>query len=52
MILVLVIINKEDKKKPLEYLKAIFMWFTIPYNGWKVITGDKDIVDEHWILKV
>ena len=28
------------------------MWFTIPYNGWKVINGDEDIVDEHWDMKV
>ena len=47
-------------KKPLEYLKTIFMWFIVPYNGWKMINvGDEDIfdehmriVDEHWRMKV
>ena len=47
------IIDKNSNKKPLEYLKTIFMWFTIPYNGWKVINGgDQDIVNEHWFMKV
>ena len=41
-----------SKKKALEYLKFIFIWFTIPYNGWKVINGDKDIEVEHWTIKV
>ena len=44
-------------EKPLEYLKTIimqgiFMWFTIPYNGWKMINGDKVIVVDHWEMKV
>ena len=44
---------EEYNKKPLEYLKMIFLWFTIPYNGWKVINGgDKDIVGDHWVMKV
>ena len=42
----------ECYKKPLEYLKTIFMWVTIPYTGWKVIHGDEDIVNEHWFMKV
>ena len=40
-------------KEPLVYFEIIFLWFTIPYNGWKMITGeDEDIVDEHWEMKV
>ena len=45
--------DEKTNKKPLAYLKAIFMWITIPYNGWKVINGgDKDIQQEHWSMKV
>ena len=47
-----VVSDPEDNKKPSEYFKYIFMWFTIPYNGWKMINGDKDIEDEHWVMKV
>ena len=42
-------------KIPAQYLKCIFLWFTIPYDGWKVIHKDKfdiDVVSEHWNKKV
>ena len=42
----------ENLKKPIQYLKCLFLWFTVPYNGWKIITGDKDIEQEHWAMKV
>ena len=48
-----VVSDPKRNKKPLEYLKMIFLWFTIPYNGWKVINGgDKNIVEDHWFMKV
>ena len=46
-------IKQDYNEKRLEYqMKMIFIWFTTPYNGWKVINGDEDIEDEHWNMKV
>ena len=38
----------------MKYIEAVFLWFFLPYNGWRVIkhNGDEDIEKEHWNIKV
>ena len=42
------------RKNTLNYLEAIFFWFTLPYNGWRLIenNNDENIENQHWFMKV
>ena len=38
----------------MKYIGAVFLWFFLPYNGWRVIknNGDEGIEQELWSMKV
>ena len=46
--------DPKTRKNQMKYIEAVFLWFFLPYNGWRVIkhNGDEDIEKEHWNIKV
>ena len=50
----LVIGGSKTRKNQMKYIEAVFLWFFLPYNGWRVIknNGDKDIEEFHSLMKV